>query len=591
MTVTGTDIENDIESELDLYFDVPILASADVLISSGQIPVSPISQTQLQVFVTNEGNGPQTYDVELSSPAGWHLGLDTLGAFEGSSHGSTGTLAVGQSRTIDITVNPPGAMIPAGSIFDAGLTVHSRVSSDSWSVPITLEVMAIDQLSATPISDGIQYEVAPDESLNLEIDFLNTGNRHLTMTPYQRSIPSGWSIVGGLNTLEAPAGETTTWSVTLQGNGRATSGDFKLRFATDDGFSLDWNRTIDVLSAAIPSLAFHQVVLADGTTSPTPLGVGAHPVGTGFDLAWEVENEGTSTWRPMTSIIVPNNDNWEANCPSTPSSLAAGASSIIWCTVTIPVSEQAGSEPVVTLRMEGEGVVIENSISLLVDSVAAVVWDLRTESFAHEGYPVQMTIDIQNVGNSQINHRLDVNAPGDWGVFIDDELLVILSPGESRSIVIEFTPDSGSDGTIQLALRNGELIQDSTFSFEVDVMPARGESNNMASTLIPILVILLIAILAGGGFYVFQQRGGNLESIMANEAVSKITDSLNITEKESGSGIECWVCSGDIIVGEALACGSCGARYHRPGQVGGCDILSLGKCLHCNADWNELVDA
>ena len=556
MTVTGTDIENDIESELDLYFDVPILAAADVLITSGKIPVSPISQTQLQVFVTNEGNGPQTYDVELSSPAGWHLGLDTLGAFEGSSHGSTGTLAVGESRSIDITVNPPGAMIPAGLNFDAGLTVHSRVSSDSWSVPITLEVMAIDQLSATPISDGIQYEVAPDETLNLEIDFLNTGNRHLTMTPYQRAIPSGWSIVGGLNTLEAPAGETTTWSVTLQGNGRATSGDFKLRFATDDGFSLDWNRTIDVLSAAIPSLAFHQVVLADGTTSPPPLGVGAHPVGTGFDLAWEVENEGTSTWRPTTSIIVPNNDNWEANCPSTPSSLAAGASSIIWCTVTIPVSEQAGSEPVVTLRMEGEGIVIENSISLLVDSVAAVVWDLRTESFAHEGYPVQMTIDIQNVGNSQINHRLDVNAPGDWGVFIDDELLVILSPGESRSIVIEFTPDSGSDGTIQLALRNGELIQDSTFSFEVNVMPARGESNNMASTLIPILVILLIAILAGGGFYVFQQRGGNLESIMATEAVSKITDSLNITEKESGSGIECWVCSGDIIVGEDLACGS-----------------------------------
>ena len=130
-----------------------------MLITSGQIPVSPISQTQLQVFVTNEGNGPQTYDVELSSPAGWHLGLDTLGAFEGSSHGSTGTLEVGENRAIDITVNPPGAMIPAGSIFDAGLTVHSRVSSDSWSIPITLEVMAIDQLSATPISDGIQYEV------------------------------------------------------------------------------------------------------------------------------------------------------------------------------------------------------------------------------------------------------------------------------------------------------------------------------------------------------------------------------------------------------------------------------------------------
>ena len=349
----------------------------------------------------------------------------------------------------------------------------------------------------------------------------------------------------------------------MQGNGRATSGDFKLRFATDDGFSLDWNRTIDVLSAAIPSLAFHEVVLADGTTSQTPLGVGAHPVGTGFDLAWEVENEGTSTWRPTTSIIVPDNGDWEANCPSTPSTLAAGASSIIWCTITIPLSEQAGSEPVVTLRMEGEGVVVENSISLLVDSVSAVVWDLRTKDpIAHQNYPVQLTIDVENVGNSQINHKLEVNAPSDWNVYIDDELLVILSPGESRSIVIQFTPDSGSDGTIELFLLNGETIQDSSFSFEVDVLPARGEGNSMASTLIPILVILLIVILAGGGFYVFQQKGGSLESIMSNEAVSKITKSLNIAEKESGSGIECWVCSDDIIVGEALACGSCGARYH-----------------------------
>ena len=591
MTIIGTDIENEIESELDVYFEVPILASADVLITSGQIPVSPISQTQIQVFVTNEGNGPQTYDVELSSPAGWHLGLDILGAFEGSSHGSTGTLAVGQSRAIDITVNPPGAMIPAGSEFDAGLTIHSRVSSDSWSVPITLEVMAIDQLSATPISDGTEYEVAPDATLVLDIDFLNTGNRHLTMTPYQRAIPSGWSIVGGLNTLEAQAGETTSWSVTLKGNGLATSGDFKLRFATDDGFSIDWNRTIDVLSAAVPSLAFHQVVLADGTTSSSPLGVGAHPVGISFDLSWKVENEGTSTWRPTTSIIVPDSGDWVANCPTTPSTLAAGASSIIWCTVTIPLSEEAGSEPTVTLRMEGEGVVVENSITLLVDSVSAVVWNLRTESIVHEGYPIQMTIDIQNVGNSQVNHILDTNAPEGWNIFINDELLVQLSPSESRSIVIEFTPDSGSDGTIELLLRNGENIQDSTFSFEVDVLPARGEDESIAATLLPILIILLIATIGGAGIYVFRQRGGNLDTLISNEAVSKITESLNLTEQESGSGIECWICSRDIFVGEALACGGCGARYHLAGQVGGCDILTLGRCLHCNADSSELVDA
>ena len=62
-------------------------------------------------------------------------------------------------------------------------------------------------------------------------------------------------------------------------------------------------------------------------------------------------------------------------------------------------------------------------------------------------------------------------------------------PGESRSITIEFTPDSGSDGDIEIFLRDAETIQDSSFIFEVDVLPARGESNSMSSTLIPILVI------------------------------------------------------------------------------------------------------
>ena len=590
ITITGTDVENGIESVLEIFFEVPVLAAAEIEITSGQVQVSPIEKTHIQVFVTNEGNGPQTFDVELSSPAGWHLGLDALGAFAGSSHGSTGTLAVGERRAIDITVNPPGAMIPAGSVFSAGFSIHSRVSSDSWSVPIPLEVIAIDQLSATPISDGIEHEVAPDATLELEIDFLNNGNRDLSMTAYQRAIPSGWSITGGLDTLQAPAGETTTWSVTLQGNGRATTGDFKLRFATDDGFFIDWNRTIDVLSAAIPSLAFHQIVLADGTSSNSPLGVGAHPVGTGFDLAWKVENEGTSSWRPTTSIIVPDSD-WLATCPTTPSSLAAGANSIIWCTVTIPLSAQAGSEPIVILRMEGEGIEIENSITLRVDAVSAVTWNLRTQAVAHEGYPIQMTVDIQNIGNAEVSHRLDVDAPSGWNVFINDEILIRLSPGESRSIVIDFTPNTGADGLIEMSLRNGEDIQGSIFTFEVDVMPGKGSSGSLAETLIPIIIVLLLAIIGGAGFYLYRQRGGSLETLVPKEAMSKISESLNLTEQESGSGIECWVCSKDIFVGKALACGNCGARYHTAGQVKGCDIISVGRCLHCDAGSDELVEA
>ena len=66
--------------------------------------------------------------------------LDSIGAFEGSSHGSTGTLQKQSSKIIDITINPPGAMIPEGTTFEAAIIVHSRVSSISWTQDIFLIV-------------------------------------------------------------------------------------------------------------------------------------------------------------------------------------------------------------------------------------------------------------------------------------------------------------------------------------------------------------------------------------------------------------------------------------------------------------------
>ena len=120
-----------------------------------------------------------------------------------------------------------------------------------------------------------------------------------------------------------------------------------------------------------------------------------------------------------------------------------------------------------------------------------------------------------------------------------------------------------------------KLIQDSSFSFEVDVLPARGESNNMASTLIPILVILLIVILAGGDS-MFPTKGGSLESIMSKEAVSKITESLNILKKKAVQ-----VLNAGSVVAILLSVKPQLAAVVEPVIIVqvklGCDILSLGN--------------
>ena len=590
MVVTGTDVENSVTSELVIFFDVPVLAGADIVMPGEQFLVSPLEPTELQILVFNEGNGAQTYDVELVSPAGWHLGFDTIGSFAGSSHGSTGTMARDAGRTIDITINPPGAMIPAGSVFDAAITIHSRVSSDSWSEDISLVIKAIDEVSTTPSSDGAEHDIAPDALLQIEVEFSNQGNRMLDLQPYVRNIPGGWSVSGGLDTISIPAGESGVWSVTLQGNGVAVSGDLELRFATDDGFYVDWNRTLNVLSGAIPTLSFHMVALPDGTVSDYPLGVGSHPVGEpGFDLAWTVTNQGSTTWRPTTYLEVPDDD-WSSTC-SAPSSLSAGASSTVWCTVVIPLSAEASSEPIVTLVMQGEGVEVSDSISLLVESVDRVSWTLTNQPTGHEGYSTTLYIDLQNTGNSEISHILQVSGPEGWNPLILDGVVVNLRPGETRSLDVGFTPDSGDDGTLVVELAEADDVEDSSFSIEIDVLPAaRAQDTSIIETL---LIAVLVLALIGGGLYVYSRNGGGPSSLIQTDALSKIADSFGLgeQEEEESSEIPCWICSQDITLGKSWACSECGARYHRSGQVQGCDIVSMGNCLHCDASSDELVEA
>jgi uncharacterized membrane protein len=590
MMVTGTDIDNSVISELEIFFDVPVLAEADIVMPGEQFIVSPLEPTELQILVFNEGNGAQTYDVELISPAGWHLGLDTLGAFAGSSHGSTGTMARDAGRTIDITINPPGAMIPAGSVFDAAIIIHSRVSSDSWSEDISLVVKAIDEVNTTPSSDGAEHDIAADALLEIEVEFINLGNRMLDLQPYMRNIPGGWTVSGGLDTISIPAGESGVWSVALQGNGVAVSGDIKLRFATDDGFYFDWNRTLNVLSGAIPTLSFHMVALPDGTNSDYPLGVGTHPVGEpGFDLAWTVTNQGSTTWHPTAYLEVPEDD-WSSSC-SAPSTLSAGASSTVWCTLLIPLSVEATSEPIVTLVMQGEGIEVSDSISLLVESVARVSWTLTNQPTGHEGYPTTLYIELENTGNSDISYILQTSGPDGWNPLILDGVVVNLRPDEVRSLNLGFTPDSGNDGTIVVELAGAGNVEGSSFGIEIDVLPAaKVQSTSILETL---LVAVLALALVGGGLYVYSRRGGDSSSLIQSDTLTKIADSFGLGEQqeEESDGIPCWICSQNITLGEAWACLECGARYHRSGQVQGCDIVSMGNCLHCDAPSEELAEA
>ena len=87
-------------------------------------------------------------------------------------------------------------MIPAGTIFSGAVSIHSRVSSDSWFEDLTMVVENVDVVTLTPTSDGIEREVSADDTLEWDINFNNQGNRDLELTAYVLSTPNGWSITG-----------------------------------------------------------------------------------------------------------------------------------------------------------------------------------------------------------------------------------------------------------------------------------------------------------------------------------------------------------------------------------------------------------
>ena len=586
MLITGTDVENQIESEFEIFLEVPLLSDANILIPPSQIKVNPLVSTPLQIQVKNDGNGPQTYDVELISPSGWSLGRDSIGSFVGSTHGSTGSLDKGESRIVDVTINPPGAMIPAGTVYSAAISVHSRVSSDSWFEDINLVVDNIDIVTLTPTSNGTDYDVSADATLEWQVNFNNQGNRDLELTPYILSKPNGWSFTGSQNSFIVPAGEQFDLPVSITGNGLAKSGELNMRFVTEDGFIIDWNRTIDVLSGAIPSIEFYQVALPDGTSANTPLGVDAHPVGgIGFDLLWKVSNDGTMIWRPTVSMDLPN-DNWEYSCSNSNPTVAVDATITVICNVIIPLSEEAGSEPTISLVLSGGGLTSENTISLFVDSVNEVIWTVVEQRPSPQGFATELSLELQNIGNSEISEVLQLEAPNGWNEMILDSSFVKLRPGETRSVEIGYTPDKGSDGIIIVSLLNSDDIIGSSLSVEIDVLP-NAQSNSMSTTNILLIIIIIIILSGGVGMTIFLRREGIIGASIPKSVIEKPPPEEILEEV---SGIPCWICSGDVINGQAWACLECGARYHKEGQVQGCNIIEKGHCLHCGADIDQLTE-
>ena len=500
--ITGTDEINDVTSELILRLTVPTFPAVELRVPGGILAVDAFEPSSGSLHLTNEGNGPQTYDLALEAPAGWRATLDNLGTFVDSTHGSTGILTQGASRSIDITLQPPSVVITAGTLMNAQITISARTTTDSWALDIPLIVTASDKIRLTPNSDGLDEQVRPDATHKVPMQIVNEGNREITLTPQIISLPGGWSSVSSTQTITIDKSSTSIWDLTLEGNGRAVSGVVKVRFMTQDGNAFLWNRTIDVTSGAQPVVSFSSIVSADGSSSTNPFGLGALPVSTPFDLSWNVANQGLGTWSPVAELTA-QEDGWSTPC-SPVGAIQPGSSSKVWCSITIPETQQGGSEATLTLRLEDGGLVAIDTVSLLIKKTTSMEWSYQgIMPIISTGETTTVSLDVENLGNSAINSMILFDAPSGWTHSVMGDRILSLSPGESRSIDIEIT--AGTErGPVVIDLQGGSTIEGS--SYEIPLQVRASESAGMSLIMILIGLVTLAAV---GGFATIRLRSTN----------------------------------------------------------------------------------
>ena len=156
----------------------------------------------------------------------------------------------------------------------------------------------------------------------------------------------------------------------------------------------------------------------------------------------------------------------------------------------------------------GDGIESRGEVTLLVDTVKEVEWTLANFNEAREDFLTTIQLDVLNTGNVALSERIFTDAPDGWNLWLDGQLLT-LQPGEAKSVVIQFTPDSGSDGSITLRLGDEE---DPISQKTLDIQVTSTSSGGSSTLLLVGGAVLLLAVAAIVGAIAFTRGGRGLSS-------------------------------------------------------------------------------
>ena len=588
----GLDVDNGVTYPFELSFIVPDLANANLEFDYSIVPVHPSNPTNLTVRFINNGNTAIGYDLFLEPPTGWNAGFSNLGSEGGALSGSTGLIDSGAYRSVDLVLTPPLVLTAAGAERVVELIAISQTElqkSVVFEIPIKVETVRDVYIHL----ESSYSKLSPNSTVSLLYSVEHSGNINLELTP-SFTLPSGWSITSPIEPVSMAWGSSTSLLYTLQGNGAAKSGpiQFNLEVPTN---VFSWNGDLVVETLAAPSLTFVGLELLDGTSFSTPQGSGSHPTGEAMEFTWLVSNDATTPWTP--SVSLQTGSGLFGDC-SFSATVEFNQLVPLKCSILIANGAAPLTEPSFTVTLEGEDVLLTQTIGLLVGENEIVEWEVESIPAFKTGNSGQVVIEITNTGNTRFERQVRVDAGDDWSASIDGNDIIELEVGQSTLVRLDLRADKPGETTVALNLVGNE---DSSASFSF-AATSEGEpigsslTSGLSTTSVVMGLAVLLVVLGALGAGVLRRTPSpqNQQTLpLKNHQTHAATQiPVNVLPEPAVVATPapiCWSCR-EPVIGPTLGCPSCGARYHGTPH-GNCKATQLEQCVNCSGSSEHFVQA
>ena len=509
---------------------------------------------------------------------------------------------------------PPQVMTAAGAERVVKLTAVSQTENAELKVfDIPIQVMTVEEVFINIESN--LGTLRPDSSLTLRYSLEHKGNVDFDLTP-SFELPSGWSVVTALEVVDLPWATSKNLLYTLEAGSNARSGTIKLHL--DNGSNrFTWAGELNVEALAEPTLTFVSLELQDGTTFTNPQGAGTHPSGENLEFTWLLGNGADTVWNPSASLRL--DSGLFGDCTPV-ESVGKGEVVPVVCNVVIDGEMVPMSEPSFTVILNDAGVEQSTTVGLLVAVNEQVEWNIGAVPQFITGQERQITLEITNTGNTQLQRQLLVETPSAWSASVDGTDILNLDIGQSVLVRLDVRADSPGEASISLELAQS-TASTASFAFTVsstgEPIGTSGESGLNTSLAIGLLGAILLVAFAFLGAQVLRGKDepsgpqsipgvlpmplpGAIPSAQpataAQVSPSMTAPSTAVPAPQAttpASSVQatpppmCWTCRQPITTA-MMGCPSCGARYHADG-FNGCGAQEIPACVNCQAPASSFV--